>query len=192
MFSPAPNARGSLKPGTLYAIAGEDDWIYYGQVDQGKKIGFFRFRSKQLVLNEEILTNTVMSRVNVVYSSIGSALRKGSWKLLGIGAIHKELLHSLSVVQWPVGTLTVTIWTDGKKSGETRVEDPKIQDFEIIAGWDAFYHIPGRLRVDFEGDDSNTMIGGPIRRERRLKEESARRAPNMPYHQLPPDWVPCR
>lgn len=92
-------------------------------------------------------------------------------------------------MQWPVGTLAVTVWTDDEPSYETRVEDPNIQNAELTAVWDAADHIPERLTADFAAEEAEWHVGGPIWRERRVKEEYARRFPDAAWHQLPPDWV---
>jgi hypothetical protein len=56
-------------------------------------------------------------------------------------------------VQWPVGAATVTVWTRRNKDGgptyETGIDDPAIQDFEVMATWDAVFHVPKRLRLDY-------------------------------------------
>jgi hypothetical protein len=105
-----------------------------------------------------------------------------------------ELVEALRapkrLVQWPEGTLIVTVWEGAKIVQETRVDDPGIQDLELMAVWDAQHHIPGRLAADFGAEESSWHIGGPIWRERKVKEEMAKRSPDQPWHQLPPDWVP--
>lgn len=58
-----------------------------------------------------------------------------------------------------------------------------------MAVWDAEHHIPGRLTADFGFEPSEWHIGGPISRERKIKEEMARRYPDAPWHQLPAGWV---
>lgn len=57
MFDGDPKARADLKPGTLYAVTGEDGWIYYGQVAPNKAIGFFRFRAHELLQPQAVLTH---------------------------------------------------------------------------------------------------------------------------------------
>jgi hypothetical protein len=86
--------------------------------------------------------------------------------------------------------LTVTVWLDGKPAYDTRIEDPAIQKFERIAAWDAEHHLPARLKADFGVEVPAWHVGGPVWRERRVKEEFARRSPDRPEHRLPPDWVP--
>jgi hypothetical protein len=93
-------------------------------------------------------------------------------------------------ILWPVGTLTVTVWSGGKPSYETRVEDPAIQNAERIAVWDAQAHIPERLTADFGAERAEWYVGGPIWRERQVAEERACRSPDAPWEQLPADWVP--
>ena len=148
MFDGDPKARADLTAGTLYAIAGKSGWIYYGQVAQDKAIGFFRRRDPNLAEPEAVLSSNVMTTVGVAYPSIGRALRSGRWKKLGRFPLHKELQKIRHSVQWPVGTLKVTVWAGGKPSHDTRVEDPAIQNMEIIAAWDAEHHLPPRLTAD--------------------------------------------
>jgi hypothetical protein len=190
MFGVDPKARAALTPGTLYAIAGEEGWIYYGQVTPNKLIGFFRHRGRGISDPGEVLAAPIMARVAVIHQSIGQALRAGHWKKLGKYDVHPELLKPVSFVQWPVGTLMVTIWDGGRAGHETTIDDPAIQDMEIIAGWDAVHHIPQRLTADFGVEPPEWHVGGPVRRQRRMKEEYAKRFPEVPWHQLPRDWVP--
>ncbi len=190
MFEAHPKARADLKQGTLYALLGEQEWVYYGQVTTDKTIGFFRRRDREVAAIEAIVTSPIMSVVSVVYPSITRALRSGRWQKLGRCELVPDLQKGRRVVQWPVGTLTVTIWDDGGPGTETRVDDPAIQDLEVIAGWDAEQHIPSRLTADFGQEPAEWHIGGPVWRERKVKEELARRHPDSPWHQLPPDWVP--
>ena len=185
----------SLQAGTLYAIWGIADWIYYGQVAVDKSVAFFSRRDRKIVAGADILASPVMSRVGVDFASVGRAVRSGAWKKLGKYPLREELGSLRPVVQWPVGTLDVTVWIGQVQNGLTRVEDPAIQNLEIIAAWDAVYHIPARLAVDYAPDEAiHTVanawsIGGPIWRERRVKEELARRF-GKPGHELPADWVP--
>jgi len=188
LFSPVPKARADLKPGALYAIDGGDSYVYYGQVAPNKQIGFFNFRSKEILV-EEALASAIMSRFGVTHISIGEALRAGKWLSLGRHAVRSELGEEPIVVQWPVGTLTVTLWKGRNILGTTEVHDPKIQDFEIIAAYDAIYHVPARLRADFEQPADAWVVGGSIRRERLKKQDMAYRFPQTPWHQLPPNWV---
>lgn len=174
-------------PGTVYAVTGERDWIYYGQATLNKRIGFLRRRDREVATLAEILGSPIMSVVNV--ATVERALRSGHWMTLGSADMHPDLRVPKPVVQWPVGTLIVTVH-DHLSSYDTRVEDPAIQHFEIAASWDAEYHIPPRLTADFGEEPAEWHVGGTILRERRVKEERARRFPDMPWHQLPLDWVP--
>ena len=195
MFEEDPKARSDFKAGTLYAIWGIADWIYYGQVAVDKSVAFFSRRDRKIVAGADVLASPIMSRVGVDFASVGRALRSGSWKKLGKYPLRNELGSLRPVVQWPVGTLDVTVWIGHVQSRLTRVEDPSIQSLEIIAAWDAVHHIPARLAVDYAPDEAvHTVanvwsIGGPIWRERRVKEELARRF-GKPGHELPADWVP--
>jgi len=195
VFEEDPKARSDFKAGTLYAIWGIADWIYYGQVAVDKSVAFFSRRDRKIVAGADVLASPIMSRVGVDFASVGRALRSGSWKKLGKYPLRNELGSLRPVVQWPVGTLDVTVWIGHVQSRLTRVEDPSIQSLEIIAAWDAVHHIPARLAVDYAPDEAvHTVanvwsIGGPIWRERRVKEELARRF-GKPGHELPADWVP--
>ena len=110
MLESDPKARADLKPGTLYALLGEQDWVYYGQVTTDKTLGFFRRRDREVAAIEAIVTSPIMSVVSVVYPSITRALRSGRWQKLGRCELVPDLQRGRRVVQWPVGTLTVTIW----------------------------------------------------------------------------------
>jgi len=70
MFDADPKARADLRAGTLYAIAGESAWIYYGQVTLDKAIGFFRRREHNLAGPEGVLSSNVMTTVVVAHPSI--------------------------------------------------------------------------------------------------------------------------
>ena len=190
MFEKIEKARADMKPGTLYAVAGESGWIYYGQVSSDKSVGFFRIRDSEILSGEGVLASPIMSVVSVSYPSIGRALRSGFWKRLGRFSLASTLKFPHPTVQWPVGTLTVTVHQHGLPPYDTRVEDPKIQAFEQMAVWDAEYHIPKRLTADFGAEPSEWHVSGPIWRARRVKEEYAARFPDMPWHRLPSDWVP--
>jgi len=189
MFETQPAARADMKAGALYAIAGEGDWVYYGQVTPEKMIGFIKFRSRRPEDPQAVLSCPIMSVVSVGYPSIGRALRSGRWNKLGRFPVVAGLDEPRSMVQWPVFTHTVTVWTDGVPSYDTQADDPSIQDLELIAAWDAEYHIPGRLTADFGVEPAQWHVGGPVRRERQIREERARRGPDQPGHRLPADWV---
>lgn len=190
MFEPDSKARAVTTAGTVYAVVGSDGWVYFGQVTPTKRIGFLRFRSRQIESLDQILSSPVMSEVTVHYASIGDALRKGVWKRVGKAALHPDLGVPRDQVQWPVGTLTVTVWPgDGSRNYDTKAHDPAIQSLELMAAWEADAHIPGRLPADFDPDSEQPLLG-PILRVRRGKEQMARRFPAMPWHALPADWVP--
>jgi hypothetical protein len=188
-FRPLPSARANLKPGALYAIDGNDGFIYYGQVTPEKSIGFFCVRS-EVVSIPAALSAEVMSRFLVGYPSIGRAVRSGKWLSLGTHPVHTALRDQAATVQWPVGTTEVTIWKGGVVIGTTQVHDANIQDYEIIAAYDAEFHVPDRLRVDYNGNADAWSVGGSIKRERLKKQALAKKFPDAPWHQLPPDWVP--
>ncbi|MEN3976462.1 hypothetical protein [Emcibacter sp. SYSU 3D8] len=190
MFTNEANARADMKQGTVYALIGENSWIYYGQVTADKSVGFFHRRDRKVGDIQSILSASVMCVIPVAYPSITRALRAGTWCKIGRYDLAEALRLPRSLVQWPVGTLDVTIWQGGTIVGQTRIDDPGIQQLELMAVWDAQYHIPERLTADFGAEQSGWHVGGPIWRERKVKEERARRFPDLPYHQLPADWVP--
>ena len=94
------------------------------------------------------------------------------------------------MVQWPVGALAVTVWRGTEPEYDTRVEDPAIQDLELMAVWEADEHISARLTADFGVEQAEWHVGGPIWRERRIKEDMVTRFTDQPWHKLPVDWVP--
>lgn len=190
MFEAKPTARADMTAGALYAVSGQDDWIYYGQVTPEKNVGFFRKRDRQPSTVDEVLAAPVMAVIGVAYPSITRAMRTGQWKKLGRFPVVDQLVAPRPSVQWPVGTLAVTVWAGDGPGHDTRVEDPGIQNMELIASWDAAEHIPARLTADFGAEEAEWHVGGPIWRERRIKEEMATRFPDQPWHRLPADWMP--
>ncbi|MEM7744817.1 MAG: hypothetical protein AAF409_14005 [Pseudomonadota bacterium] len=189
MFEPNPKARADLKPGTLYAVVGENGWIYYGQIDPDKSVAFVRRRDRSVAEASEILSSDLMSVVTVFYPSIGEALRSGAWEKIGRYPIGEKLGTRPRRVQWPVGTITVTVWDHRGTSFGTTVQDPEIQHLEVMSAWDASHHIKERLTADFGVEDPAWHVGGPVWRERKVKEEYARRFPEISSHSLPADWV---
>ncbi|MGI4811667.1 MAG: hypothetical protein ACRYF2_26645 [Janthinobacterium lividum] len=189
MFPADPKARGDLAQGTLYAISGEENWIYYGQVTPAKRIGFLRRRDRVVRAPGEIMAIGVMSQVIVTYPSLGRAVRAGAWRKLGKFQLHSDLLVTPDTVQWPVSISVVTVRSGGKVSRTIRAEDPAIQDLEVITAWDAMAHIPQRLTADFGAEPAAWHVGGPVWRQRRVKEAYAERFPDTPWHRLPADWV---
>lgn len=189
MFEGDSRARADLKPGTLYALLGQGGWVYYGQVTPDRSVGFFHRRDRQVADVQTILSSSMMTVVSVAYPSITRALRTGLWAKLGRYEVVEALCAPRPTVQWPAGTVNATVWQGGQITHETRVEDPAIQDLELMAVWDAEHHIPARLTTDFGAEEADWHIGGPIRRERRVREEMAKRFFDQPWHQLPPDWV---
>jgi hypothetical protein len=103
--------------------------------------------------------------MGVDFAPVGRALRSGAWKKLGKYPLRDELGSVRPVVQWPVGTLDVTVWIGRVQSRLTRVEDPSIQDLEIVASWDAVHHVPARLAVVWRMSLSANRI--PLRRDMR-------------------------
>ena len=190
MFEAKPTTRADMTAGALYAVSGEAGWIYYGQVTPEKKVGFFRRRDRQPAAPDEVLATPVMIVTSVAYPSITRALRNGKWEKLGRFSVVGELVAPKPSVQWPVGTLSATVWNGDGPDYDTRVEDPAIQNMELMAVWDAAEHIPARLTAEFGAEEAEWHIGGPIWRERRIKEEMAARFTDQPWHKLPDDWVP--
>jgi hypothetical protein len=189
MFEVQPKARADMTAGALYAVTGDAGWIYYGQVTPEKNIGFFRRRDRTPADPPAVIETSVMSVVTVAYPSITRALRAGRWKKLGHFPVGEALLAPRPSVQWPIGTLTVTVCTAGVTPRDTRVEDPLIQEMELMAVWDAEHHIPARLTADFGVEEAEWHVGGSICRERQIREERARRFPHAPWHELPADWI---
>jgi len=195
MFGEAPSARTDLRPGTLYAIASPNRSVFYGQVCADQSFAFYRVRDPELSEFEPSASTSVMSRFSVNLPSIGRALRAGVWKKIGKADLVDKLQEDNSYVQWPVGTLNVHVWRGPSIVSNTRIEDPAIQNTEVMIVWDADAHVARRLLVDFDyqgalhANTSAWSIGGPVWRQRRVREEYARRFPGEP-HDLPKDWVP--
>lgn len=189
MFDSKPSSRADLKAGTLYAVCGEAQWIYYGQVAPDKSVGFFHRRDRSVASITDILTAPVLAVIGISYPSITRALRTGGWCKLGRFDLVGELERPWPTVHWPVGRLVVSV-SDGHAEYDTGVDDPAIQDMEMMASWDAERHIPARLTADFGAETAPWDVGGPIWRERKIREELARRFPESPWHQLPAEWVP--
>lgn len=195
MFGEAPSARADLRPGTLYAVASPNTSVFYGQVCADQSFAFYLVRDTKLSEFEPSGSTPVMSRISVNLPSIGRALRAGVWKKIGKGDLADLLLEDNTYVQWPVGTLNVHVWRGPSIISNTRIEDPTIQNAEVMSVWDAAAHVAPRLLVDFDYEEalrvnkSAWSIGGPVWRQRRVREEYARRFPGGP-HDLPRDWVP--
>ena len=188
MFDPAPKARADLNAGTLYAVMGEDGWIYYGQVSCEKDIGFFRHRDRQLSAENHILAKPVMALVTVAYPSITRALRSGRWKKLGRFEVIESLGYPQSKVQWS-HKLDVTIWRSGAPVSTTFIADPAIQTVEVMAVWDAEHHVPARLTADFGIETAEWHIAGTVWRQRKVSEAYAARFPDAACHKLPEGWI---
>lgn len=188
--------KASWRPGTLYAVDGGEGWLYYGQVTWDEAIGFLKFRSSQLVDIENIQSFETMCRVSVSRPSVGRALRDGYWKNLGTRILHENWSKPFGLAQCPVFTNYITASLhqfSGNKKGavlrkwQTRIDDPEVQDFEVISSWDALFHMPMRLKADFGAESAPWHVIGPVRRFRKVREEYARRFPETPGHRLPPD-----
>lgn len=162
VFEAKPTARADMTAGTLYALAGDGGWVYYGQVTPEKKVGFFWRQDREAVPPALVLTDPVMTVTSIGYPSITRALRAGRWSKLGGFPLADELSTPCPSVQWPVCTPTVTVWVGGEPSHGRRVEDPAIQNMELMAVWDAVEHIPARLTADFGAEEPEWHVGGPI------------------------------
>lgn len=187
-FPPSPKARAKLNPGAAYAIDGGDSFIYYAQVATNKQVGFFQFRSQTLAPHEA-LSSCLMSRFGVQYATIGAALRAGAWQFLGMHDLASQLVAEPMLVQWPVGTLDVTLWKGASVVGVTQVHDPAIQSLEVISAYDAVLHVPVRLRADFTGKHDQWSFGGSVSWHRQQKQRLAAEHPDKPWHALPDQWV---
>jgi len=174
MFPPNPAARASFKPGTVYAVAGNDDWVYFGQITPLHDFGFFRFRSRNSNDLPAALASDIMCRFSIATPSIGDALRQGCWQRLGATPLHSDLESPRVSVQWPMFSTRVVVHrtvtrnsSTPNTSYETTIDDPQIQEYEIAAVWDARHHVPPRLQCDFGSEPCDDSIGGPVWRQRR-------------------------
>jgi hypothetical protein len=178
-------------------MEGGEGWIYYGQVSANKGcIGFFRHRTPSIEQPETVLTFPLMSRVGIAWPSLGRALRAGRWQLLKQVQLHEDFAKPYGVAQCPIGTNKVRVWVHADlpgqpaailKTWDTRIDDPEIQDFEVISAWDAEYHIPARLKADYGAEEADWHVTGPVWRHRKVRLESAKRFPDQPWHRLPTD-----
>lgn len=187
-FEKSPKARASIKEGVLYAIDGQDGFIYYGQLGRDKSVGFFKHRDIELSRKFSPPSHRIMSRFMISFPSIGRALRSGMWLKLGKFELHDDLQDYMVLVQWPVDTLDVLVWKGDKIIKKTNAFDPEIQEFELMQVYDAVAHVAKRLQVDFDPSAENPEVGGSVRKERKLKELLAQRFPDQPWHQLPKNW----
>lgn len=196
-FAPDPKAKASSKPGTVYAVDGGEGWIYYGQVSaQKQEMGFLRYRTEELGLPEPLAAYPLMNRIILYDGSAGRALRSGRWKVLGRFDLHPDFGKSYALVQCPVGTNIVRVFLyqgapdsppQLTREWETRIDDPEIQNYEVMAVWDAEHHIPARLKADYGQEEADWSTIGPVWRYRKMKVEASRRFPGAPGHQLPTD-----
>jgi|SRR5215475_5105974 len=197
MATKAPAAqKASWVPGTLYAVDGGEGWFYYGQVAPDRhSIGFFRFRSSDRVDASAVVAHPLMCRIGIMRPSLGKAVRAGCWTQFGKHPQHPDFFKPWGMVQCPVGTNKVRaeVRQDSPtgpsvlvREWHTRNDDPEIQDFEVMAAWDAMAHIPGRLKADYGAEPADWHVGGPLWRYRQVRQEYARRFP-QPWHQLPID-----
>ena len=151
----------------VYAVSGQDGWIYWARVKSELQIGFFRCRSKSLSDAEVALTHEVMVELMLSIPSIGRALRSGAWKRIGVRSIGDSLAKQRLKVRWSEGDVIATVHALGAEGGyQTSYDDPEIQDLDIIAAWDAEHHVPSRLSAENEGEPEKNRFGGPVWQER--------------------------
>ena len=102
--------------------------------------------------------------------SIGRALRSGVWMKCGIHPISEALLQRRLKVHWSEGDDSVTVKDLSRNEGyQTSPDDPDIQMLDLIAAWDAEYHVPKRLTAEFEGKPELNPWGGPLWTERQSR-----------------------
>src|SRR4051812_14688286 len=70
MFEENPKARADLRAGTLYAIWGPADWIYYGQIAADKSVAFYLRRDRHIAAAGDVLISPIMSRMGVDHGSV--------------------------------------------------------------------------------------------------------------------------
>ncbi len=186
IFRPDSSARADLRAGVVYGVDGGDGWVYHVQVDAHRGVAAYRFRSTAPD-PEAALAQPVMSRFCVAPASIGRALREGCWQKLARYPLPPALTIFPDTVQWPAGTLVVSVWSNGGATQrDARVEDPSIQELEVVAVFDAVSHVPARLVAEYL-DDDESHLRGSVWHHRRQFEALARR---FPGRSLPPGWVP--
>lgn len=166
---PATKARAKLKPGHLYAILGVDGNLYAGQSASQSMVGFFRWRDSLSEL-DAALACPVMFRCGVFQDSIGRALRAGVWTHIGKRELHPGLRDEPVLVQWPMFTSQVRLWKGAEVLGTTSIDDPSIQELEVIAAWCAQHHIPHRLPAEFNDDSEGWSWRGRVKDMRRQRE----------------------
>ncbi|MFZ5667882.1 MAG: hypothetical protein ACOY4K_00130 [Pseudomonadota bacterium] len=188
---PPTNQRAVTTPGTVYEVDGQAGWIYVCQVANDGTLGFLRIRSATPEAPEFTRDLPLFSRFLVATPSIGRALREGQFRKVGPKALHPDLAFKQATVLWPVATTHVSAFAADGTAFETTVDDPAIQDFEVMAVWDAIHHLPARLVADYGTEPAGWHVGGPMWRERRVHEEYARRFPNQARRQLPVGWIPA-
>lgn len=167
-FEPDPKARGSTRPGTVYAVSGPKAWIYWAQVKSDLEIGFFNYRSKDLANTINALKSDVILELTVNIPSIGRALRSGVWKKLNVLPIGPSLAINRPRIHWSavdreMGRAQAHI-IDLTRSEPvvTSIDDPAIQGLELAAAWDAEFHVPERLAVAFGDSEAAPFALGNV------------------------------
>lgn len=164
--------RANLGLGYVYAITGSDGMTYAGQIATQNMVGFFRWRGALPEVNAA-LECPLMFRCGVSRDSVGRALRAGVWKSLGLRDLHAELRKEPVLVQWPTFSSHAKLWQGEQIVGITPIDDPAIQQLEVIAAWHAQHHIPHRLTAEYHNDDSAWSWRGrvvDVRRQRSLPD----------------------
>jgi hypothetical protein len=69
MFEENPKSRADFNAGTLYAIWGIADWIYYAQVAVDKSVAFFFCRDRKIAASGDVLASPIMSRMGVDFAN---------------------------------------------------------------------------------------------------------------------------
>lgn len=167
-FEPDPKARGSTRPGMVYAVSGSEGWIYWAQVKSELEVGFFGYRSRELADTEIALEAEIVLELTVGHPSIGRALRSGKWKKLGLFPIGQSLATNRPRIHWSdadrrMGQTQVHVFDLTKNEPSvTSVDNQAIQHLELSAVWDAEHHVPERLAVVFGDKEPKPYALGNI------------------------------
>ena len=154
MGSARTQAKASWIPGTLYAVDGGEGWIYYGQVSASKgNIGFLRHRTRDLDTRPEIPAYPLMSRICIAWPSLGRALAGQAVALAQPcrAAFRDSPARTASLCARLIRITCRRGMTEDRagqpgtilRTWHTRIDDPEIQNFEVMSVWDAEHHLPG-------------------------------------------------
>lgn len=153
--------RAKLKSGYLYAVRGADNLLYVGQVAGQNMVGFLRWRGEVADV-DAAFKSTLMFRCGVFRDSIGRALRSCAWTVVGYRELHPQLQDDPILVQWPNFSTQAWLWRGAHAFGHTTIDDPSIQQLEVIGAWDAEYHIAQRLPAEFNDDELGWQWRGRV------------------------------